>query len=54
MYLSSVRVAATSASDAVRTDDMARYEAATVFVTVTSQVALHPSCQEIEVKPSGR
>jgi len=48
-------VAAASAVNAARTDDMARYEAATVFVTVTSQVlALRPSRQGIEVKPSGR
>jgi len=49
MYLSSLRVAAASAADAARTDDMARYEAATVFVTVTSQVALRPSRQGIKV-----
>jgi len=50
MYLSSLRVAAASAADAARTDDMTRYEAATVFVTVASQVALRPSRQRIEVK----
>ena len=54
VYLLSLRVAAASAADAARTDDVARYEAATVFVTVTSQVALRPSCHRIEVKPSGR
>jgi len=53
MYLSSLRVAADSAADAARTDDMARYEAVAVFITVTSQVALRPSRQGIEVKPSG-
>jgi len=54
MYLSSLWVAAALAADAARTDDMARYEAATVFVTVTSQVALRPLRQGIEFKPSGR
>ena len=54
MYLLSLRVAAASAADAARTDDMARYDAATVFVTVTSQVALQPSRHGIEVRPSGR
>jgi len=54
MYLSSLRVAAATEADAARTDDMARYEAATVFVTVTSQVALRPSRQGIEVKSSVR
>jgi len=47
MYLSSLRVAAASAADAARTDDVAKYEAATVFVTVTSQVALRPSRQKL-------
>jgi len=47
-------VAAASATDAARTDVIARYQAATVFVTVTSQVALRPSRQGIEVKQSGR
>jgi len=51
MYLSFVRMAAASATDAAQTDDMARYEAATVFVTVTSQVRCGP--HGIEVKPSG-
>jgi len=51
MYLSFLRVA--SAADGARTDDMARYEAATVFVTITSQVELRHSRQGIEVKPSG-
>jgi len=43
MYSSSLWVAAASEVDAARTDDMARYEAATVFVTVASHVALRPS-----------
>ena len=47
-------MAAASAADVARTDYMARYEAATVFVTVTSQVARWPSRQGIVVKPSGR
>jgi len=51
MYL---RVAAAWVADAARNDDMARYEAATMFFTVTSEVALRPSRQGIEVKPSGR
>jgi hypothetical protein len=41
-------------ADAARSDDMARYDAATVFVTVTSQVALRPSRHGIEVRPSVR
>jgi hypothetical protein len=51
VYLSSLRVAA---AEAAQTDDLARFETATVFVTVTSQVALRPSRQGIDVKPSGR
>jgi len=38
----------------MRRELMARYEAVTVFVTVTSQVPLRPSRQGIEVKSSGR
>jgi len=34
MYLSSLRVAAVSVADAARTDDIARYETATVFVLI--------------------
>jgi hypothetical protein len=52
MYLLSFRVAAASAADAARTDDMARYDAATVFVKVTFQMALRPSRLGIEVSRS--
>lgn len=54
MHLSSFHVAAAaSAADAVRTDDTARYEVVTVFVTVTFQVALRPPRHGTEVKSSG-
>ena len=33
----SLQVAAASVADVAQTDDMAKYEAATLFVTVTSQ-----------------
>jgi len=46
MYLSSLRVAAASAADAARTDDMARYEAATVFVTVHLRWPCGPHAKE--------
>jgi len=38
MYLSSLRVVAASAADAARTDDMARYEAATAGPKISHNV----------------
>jgi len=43
MCLSSLRVAAAAATDAARTDGMARYEAATVFVTVHTRWRCGPT-----------
>ena len=53
-YLVSLRCAADSAAEAAVADDVDRYEAATVWDAVTSQVALRPSRHGIRVSPSGR
>ena len=53
-YLSILRRAAASVTDPAQVDGIDKYDAATVSVTVTSQVALRLSRQGIEVKPSGR
>jgi len=45
---------AASAAAAARTEVIATYDAATVLVTVTFQVALRPSRHGIDVNPSGR
>jgi hypothetical protein len=53
-YFSSFRRAAASAAEAAFADDWVTYEAATVSVTVTSQVAHRPSRHGTMVRPSGR
>ena len=53
-YLSSFLVAAASAAEPAQADVAFRYEAATVSVTVTSQVAQRPSFHGVSVRPSGR
>jgi len=49
-----VRCAAASAATAARAEVIATYDAATVLVTVTSQVELRPSRHGIDVNPPGR
>jgi len=49
--LISLCCAAASATAAARTQVIAMYDAATVLVTVTSQVALRPSRHGIDVNP---
>ena len=53
-YLSSFLLAAASAAESAQEDVTLRYEAATVSVTVTSQVAQRPSFHGMSVRPSGR
>jgi len=52
--LISLRCAVASAAAAVRAEVIATYDAATVLVTVTYQMALRPSRYGIDVNPSGR
>jgi len=44
----------TASAAAARAEVIATYDAATVLVTVTSQVALRPSLHGIDVNPNGR
>jgi len=53
-YLSSFLLAAASAAEPAQADVAFRYEAATLSVTVTSQVAQRPSFHGVSVRPSGR
>jgi len=47
-------LAAASAGEPAQADVVLRYEAATVSVTVTFQVAQRPSFHGVSVRPSGR
>jgi len=53
-YLSSSLLATVSAAEPAQADVALRCEAATVSVTVTSQVAQRPSFHGVSVRPSGR
>jgi len=53
-FLFNLRVAAASAAEPAHDALLFKYEAATVSVTVTSQVAQRPSCHGMSVSPSGR
>jgi len=53
-YLIFLRCDAASAAAVAQAEVITTYDAATVLVTVTSQVALLPSCHGIDVNPSGR
>jgi len=53
-YLSSFLSAAASATEPAQADVALRYEAVTVSVTVTSQMAQRPSFHGVSVRPSGR
>ena len=53
-YFAAFRVAAASAAEPAQEDVAVKYEAATVLVTVTSQVAQRSSRHGISVRPSGR
>jgi len=52
--MSSFLLAAASAAEPAQADVALRYEAATVSVTVTSQLAQRPSFHGVSVRPSGR
>jgi len=52
-YFSSLRMAAASAAEPAHDALLLKYKAATVSVTVTSQVAQRPSCHGMSVNPSG-
>jgi hypothetical protein len=48
------REATASAAESAQEAVLFQYEAASVSVTVTSQVAQRPSCHGVNVRPSGR